>query len=215
MRRLLGALALALFLPAQWALAAAECFTILPQGSVAVGDQVQLGGGGFDAATQMALFVGASNIAGGTTDASGTITAKYAFDSPGDYPVQVFGFVGGELCASDRSNLLVEGDGESVPAVTVPDGFVPPLLTTTTTLVVGDLGYLNGWAVVVDLDGESVASATTIAVATTDAPPTTVVAAVAIESEDGSSILLPGVLTALAAVLLGLGAGWVTARRRS
>ena len=215
MKRAFSGLVLGSLVLAHSAFAGVTCFAIVPEGPVAVGEQVELGGSGFDAGTLTALFAGTSNVAGGTTDASGGVTATYAFAAPGEYPIQVFGLVGGEYCASDQLSLLVEGDGELVSAGTVPEGFVPPLLTTTTTLVIGHLGYLDGSSVVVEVNDGSVAPATTVAEATTDAPAVTLAAAPATEPNDGTSILLLGVVTALAAAALGLGAGWMLGRRRS
>jgi hypothetical protein len=214
-KRAFSGLVLGSFVLAHSAFAGVTCFAIVPEGPVAVGEQVELGGGGFDAGTLTALFAGTFNIAGGTADASGGVTATYAFAAPGEYPIQVLGLVGGEYCASDQPSLLVEGDGELVSAGTVSEGFVPPLLTTTTSLVIGHLGYLDGSSVVVEVDDESLAPATTVAAATTDAPAVTLAAAPATEANDGTSILLLGAVTALVAGLLGVSAGWVLRRRRS
>jgi hypothetical protein len=236
-RRVLGALILALLLPVQVALADGGCLLDVPE-TTEIGETATFTGSAFDTGTVVHLFIDDLAVGSGTVSGGGLLSVSYAFGSEGHFWVQMVGMSGGDWCGSPMAAIAV---GAAGPAGEAPDGsanLAAAQILTTPTVVLSEAAFGSGFAIGPDdlepamspeaqaaaaeeaADSEATApvgaSETTATTATTDTSGEDAVVAAPVGDPDGGTSVVPlALLVGLVAALLGLGSGWVMARRRS
>jgi len=236
-RRVLGVLVLTLLLPLQAALASVGCTLDVPE-TAAVGEAVSFTGTVFDNGSVAHFFIGDSVIASGPVSEGGLLSVIYAFGDEGNFWVQMVGLSQGDWCASPLAAIAVGAGGSAGEA---PDGaanLAAAQILTTTTVVLSEGAFGDGFAIGPDdlepaltpeahraaveearqaaAEQEVTASTDATSVPTASSSDDEPAAATPLGQSGGETSVLPlALLIGLVTAVLGLGAGWVTARRRS